>query len=556
MEKVLQISKRVCPFLPNMPTSAIRQLAQSNQLRSAVCGCPLMHQAMQYSTQNKLNSHPRAEKSLSQADSSVQNTLQTSHSQKAAKKVCSNLPLKAKLAVKEEYCPYDRLFDRELEEKRADKSYRSFNNINRLANEFPFAHLADSKQKIIVWCANDYLGMANHPRVLEAAHLALNNYGLGAGGTRNIAGHNKHAVQLENTIAKLHRKDGALVFSSCFIANDAVLSLLGKRFPGLVYFSDEMNHASMIQGISRSRAAKEIFKHNDLADLEQRLARYPRSTPKIIAFESVYSMSGTIAPVEAICDLADKYGALTFLDEVHAVGMYGPHGAGVAEHLDFDYHASNGEVPLQGRSAPVTDRVSIISGTLGKSYGSVGGYVAGSARFVDWVRSYAPGFIFTTALPPSVMAGANAAIEVLMESNQYRYAQQCNVRYLKKQLAERGIPVSPNPSHICAVFVGDALLATQASDRLLDECGIYVQAINFPTVAKGDERLRCTPTPGHTPELCDQLVEGLDSIFNELNLKRVADWQAQGKFVDPVPAPLWTDKQLSLCRRGAETIEA
>lgn len=563
MEKVLQVSKRACPFLANTSTSAIRQLAQSNQLRSAVRGCPVMHQAMQYSTHEKPHSTVKASAkpnaSSSNGEASAPDTQAHASVKAHAKDVRAKprSPLKANLASQvEKDCPYERHFDNELEGKRADKSYRYFNNVNRLAREFPKAHLADPKRKVTVWCANDYLGMGSHPRVLEAAHRTLDDYGHGAGGTRNIAGHNKHAVQLEDTLAKLHRMEGALVFGSCFIANDAVLSLLGKRLPGLVYFSDEMNHASMIMGIRNSRATKEIFRHNDLADLEQKLARYPRNTPKIIAFESVYSMSGTVAPIEAICDLADKYGALTFLDEVHAVGMYGPHGAGVAEHLDFEYHASDGKAPLKGRTVPVTDRVSIITGTLGKSFGSVGGYVAGSASFIDWVRSYAPGFIFTTTLPPSVMAGANAAVEELMESNKYRHAQQRNVRYLKKQLAQRGIPVSPNPSHICAVYVGDALLAKQASDRLLEEYGIYVQAINFPTVAKGDERLRCTPTPGHTPELCDQLVDALDHIFTDLNMKRVADWQAKGKFVDPVPAPLWTDEQLNVQRRTVETCEA
>lgn len=514
MENAIKVGRK-CPFLKMATASVLNRMAKRGAIAAAAQTCPVMHKAI------------GSARGYSTAASAVNN---------------------AKAAAQEPAQPsmYDQQYREDLEKKHSDKSYRYFNNINRLAEEFPLAHMQKETEKVTVWCANDYVGMSSNPAVLDAAHKALDKYGAGAGGTRNIAGHNRHAVGIEQTAAKLHKKDAALVFSSCFVANDAVLMLFGRRFKDLVYFSDEMNHASMIQGIRNSRAEKVIWKHNDLVDLENKLKQYPVSQPKIIAFESVYSMSGSIAPIEAICDLAKKYNALTFLDEVHAVGMYGPHGAGVAEHLDFDFHATNGKAPLgrPGRTQDVMSRVDVITGTLGKSYGSVGGYVAGSRDFIDWVRSYAPGFIFTTSLPPSAMAAANAAIDVTTSTNKYRRAQQTNVRYLKSELAKRGIPVIPNPSHICPVFVGDAALAKQASDLLLREYAIYVQAINFPTVARGEERLRVTPTPGHNKKLCDELVEALDSVFTKLGLKRVADWQREGRFVKPVPEPIWTEEQM------------
>lgn len=445
---------------------------------------------------------------------------------------------------------YENVYEAELNRKRGDKSYRYFNNINRLAKKFPLAHRASEKDQVTVWCANDYLGMGSNKEVIEAMHQTIDKYGAGAGGTRNIAGHNKHALELEASVADLHKTDAALVFSSCYVANDATLSLLGKKLPNLVYFSDEMNHASMIEGIRHSGAKKVIFKHNDLVDLETKLKQFPKSQPKVIAFESVYSMSGSISPIEAICDLADKYGALTFLDEVHAVGMYGPHGAGVAEHLDFETHATG--APLkEDRKADVMSRIDIFTGTLGKAYGCVGGYIAGSKNFIDWVRSYAPGFIFTTSLPPAIMAGATAAVEYQKKSMDERVAQQTNTRYVKDKLAEIGIPVVPNPSHIVPVLVGNAEKAKEASDLLMSKYGIYVQAINYPTVPIGHERLRVTPTPGHNNKLADELVAALDDTFTELGLLRVADWAEQGgrcgvaeRGSDEI-VPIWTPKQLT-----------
>ena len=439
---------------------------------------------------------------------------------------------------------YDAFYNAEIDKKHKDKSYRYFNNINRLAQEFPQAHLEAEKERVTVWCSNDYLGMGRNPQVLKTMHKTLDTYGAGAGGTRNISGHNQHAVALERTIANLHGKDAALVFTSCYVANDATLATLGSKLPNCVILSDSMNHASMIQGIRHSGAKKMVFKHNDVADLEAKLASLPSDVPKIIAFESVYSMCGSIGPIEEICDLADKYGAITFLDEVHAVGMYGPHGAGVAEHLDYEAHQQG------DRKGTIMDRIDIITGTLGKAYGCVGGYIAGSAKMVDTIRSLAPGFIFTTSLPPATMAGARTAIEYQMQYQGDRYLQQVHTRSAKAALEAKDIPVMPNPSHIIPVLVGNAEVAKKASDMLLDEWGIYVQAINYPTVPRGEERLRITPTPGHIQHYQDHLVEALDNVWTKLGIKRTSDWAAEGGFVGVgvagvVEEPLWTKEQLN-----------
>jgi 5-aminolevulinate synthase len=406
--------------------------------------------------------------------------------------------------------------------------------------------MASKEDKVTVWCSNDYLGMGRNPHVLKTMHETLENYGAGAGGTRNISGHNQHAVALEATIARLHAQEAALVFSSCYVANDATLATLGSKLPNCVILSDSLNHASMIQGIRHSGAKKMVFKHNDVADLEAKLASIPPEHPKIIAFESVYSMCGSVGPIEEICDLADKYGALTFLDEVHAVGMYGPHGAGVAEHLDYEAH-------LAGRpKGTVMERVDIITGTLGKAYGCVGGYIAGSAKLVDTIRSLAPGFIFTTSLPPATMAGAKTAIEYQTTYQGDRRLQQLHTRAVKDALNAKNIPVIPNPSHIVPVLVGNAEVARKASDLLLEDWGIYVQAINYPTVPVGQERLRITPTPGHVREYRDHLVEAFVSVWKQLGIKRTSEWAAEGGFIGvgevgtKVEAPLWTDEQLEV----------
>jgi len=448
---------------------------------------------------------------------------------------------------------YEHFYDAELEKKHNDQSYRYFNNINRLAAKFPVAHTGNVKEEVEVWCANDYLGMGNNPIVLETMHRALDKYGAGAGGTRNIAGNGALHLALEQELASLHRKDAALVFSSCYVANDATLSTLGSKLPNCVFFSDTMNHASMIQGMRHSGAKKVLFKHNDLQDLEAKLQMWPKETPKIIAFESVYSMCGSIGPIKEICDLAEKYGALTFLDEVHAVGLYGPRGAGVAEHLDYEAHKRAGENPAPIKGS-VMDRVDIITGTLGKAYGTIGGYIAGSHDFVDMVRSYAPGFIFTTSLPPATVAGARASVVYQKEYVGDRQLKQVNVREVKQRFEQIDIPVVPGPSHIVPVLVGDAGLAKAASDKLLTEHNIYVQSINYPTVAVGEERLRVTVTPRHTLEQIDKLIRAFDQTFTELNINRLSDWKALGgragvglaNSAKAQVEPIWTDEQVGL----------
>lgn len=440
---------------------------------------------------------------------------------------------------------YESFYNNELDKKHKDKSYRYFNNINRLAKEFPRAHMANTEERVTVWCANDYLGMGRNPNVLGKMHEILDEYGAGAGGTRNISGHNRHAVELEGTLAKLHSKESALVFSSCYVANDATLATLGSKLPDCVILSDSLNHASMIQGIRHSGTKKIVFKHNDVADLEAKLAALPLDVPKLIAFESVYSMCGSIGPIEKICDLAEKYGAITFLDEVHAVGMYGPSGAGVAEHLDWEAHQAGAP------RGTIMDRIDIITGTLGKAYGCVGGYIAGSNKLVDMIRSLAPGFIFTTSLPPATMAGAKASIEYQVDYDGDRKLQQLHTRAVKEELNSRDIPVIPNPSHIIPILVGNAELAKAASDMLLNDYSIYVQSINYPTVPVGQERLRITPTPGHTKEYRDELVAAIDEIWNRLNIKRTSAWAAEGGFIGvgeegSAEQPLWSDKQLGV----------
>jgi len=536
----------VCPFVKHSSVQSLKQISSNGGLVNSAKQCPFMGKALQQKMSYSSASQPKlatASNPMVKSDSSYSfngSDLANSKLKLAPTSVSSN-------ETKFDYMGY---VTNELDKKRQDKSYRFFNNINRIANEFPKAHRSSEADKVTVWCSNDYLGMGKNTQTITEMKRVLDKYGSGAGGTRNIAGHNRHAIALEAELAALHKHEAALVFSSCFVANDAVLSLLGQKLPNLVIFSDELNHASMIQGIRNSKAKKHVFKHNDLQDLEAKLASYPKSTPKLIAFESVYSMCGSIAPIEAICDLADKYGALTFLDEVHAVGMYGPHGAGVAEHLNFDAQLKAGISPVAGET--VMNRIDMVTGTLGKAFGTVGGYVTGKSQMIDWFRSYAPGFIFTTTLPPAIMAGSATSIRYQRSTLADRIAQQKNTRYVKNNMNNIGIPVIPNPSHIVPVLVGNAADAKKASDLLLNNHNIYVQAINFPTVPIGQERLRITPTPGHGPELCDQLIGAVDQVFQELNLKKISDWTKEGGLcgVGTVDASevqhIWTDEQLNL----------
>ncbi|KAK9469714.1 pyridoxal phosphate-dependent transferase [Lipomyces arxii] len=573
MEFLARQSRVFCPFLSKTSPSTLRALSAqtaapngASNLQVAARECPVMGAAMAVQSRSYSSSTNPLNFEYTTPSKANETSIDSVHAKvgvfDTSKGICKHglAVMKAANATSAEVAEsvlatskskdvkfnYEDFYNNELVKKQKDKSYRYFNNINRLANEFPKAHTHNEADRVTVWCSNDYLGMSKNMQVLKTMKDTMDRYGAGAGGTRNIAGHNRHALELEAELAALHSKDSALVFSSCYVANDATLSTLGSKLPNCVILSDQSNHASMIQGIRHSGARKIVFKHNDMVDLENKLRSLPLDVPKIIAFESVYSMCGSVAPIEKICDLADKYGAITFLDEVHAVGMYGPKGAGVAEHLDYEAHA-NGKP-----ENTVMSRIDIITGTLGKAYGVVGGYIAGSKFFVDMIRSLAPGFIFTTSLPPAIMSGARAAIKYQKDTIKDRVSQQVNTRYVKSRLADLGIPVVPNPSHIVPVLVGDAETAKLASDMLLDRFDIYVQAINYPTVPVGEERLRVTPTPGHGPELAENLVSALETVWTELGIKRVNDWAAAGglagvgvKDAKPVK-PIWTDAQLSI----------
>jgi 5-aminolevulinate synthase len=393
---------------------------------------------------------------------------------------------------------YDTEFERHIEKLHEEGRYRVFADIVRRRGQFPTADavgLSGNQQPITVWCSNDYLGMGQNPKVLAAMHEAIDTAGAGSGGTRNISGTTHYHVELEDEIRDLHGKEAALLFTSAFVANDATLSTLQALLPGVIIFSDEKNHASMIAGIRNGRGEKRIWRHNDVIDLERQLQAAPANVPKIIAFESVYSMDGTIAPVELICDLAEKYGAMTYIDEVHAVGMYGPRGGGIAER-EGQMH-----------------RIDVINGTLAKGFGVMGGYIAASKACCDAIRSYAPGFIFTTSLTPAVAAGAAASIRHLKTSGVERQKHQERARNLKARLQDAGVPVVDNPSHIVPVLIGDPVHCKRMTDKLLTEFGVYAQPINYPTVPRGTERIRLTPTPNHTDAQMDALVEALSTLW-------------------------------------------
>ena len=401
---------------------------------------------------------------------------------------------------------YQKFFTDKIGALKEEGRYRVFADLERDAGNFPRAvnHRNNEINDVTVWCSNDYLGMGQHPDVLSAMKSAIDKCGAGAGGTRNIAGTNHYHVLLEQELADLHGKEAALIFGSGWTANLTALSTLGAMLPECVILSDAYNHNSMIEGIVHSQAEKKIFKHNDPEDLKRLLKQYPVDRPKLIAFESVYSMDGDIAPIKEFCDLADKYGAMTFIDEVHAVGLYGQRGGGVCEREGL------------------ADRLTVIQGTLAKAFGVVGGYIAGSAEFCDFIRSYGTGFIFSTSMPPGVAAAALESVRYLKQHNEVREKHQERAATLKRRFAEAGIPVMPSVTHIVPVFIGDPVLCKQASDALLDQYGIYVQPINYPTVERGTERLRFTPTPLHSDADMDHLVSAMKEVWVKLGLKPAA----------------------------------
>ena len=400
---------------------------------------------------------------------------------------------------------YSAKLDEALNKLHEEGRYRTFIDIERKQGQFPHATWRKpdgSETPITVWCGNDYLGMGQHPAVMAAMHEAIESTGAGSVGTRNISGTTVYHKRLEAELADLHGKEAALVFTSAYIANDATLSTLPKLFPGLIIYSDALNHASMIEGVLRNGGAKRIFKHNDLADLRAKLEADDPAAPKLIAFESIYSMDGDFGPIKEICDLADEFGAMTYIDEVHAVGMYGPRGAGVAEQ--------------QG----LMNRIDIINGTLAKAYGVMGGYIAASDKMCDAIRSYAPGFIFTTSLPPAIAAGAAASVAHLKQDQSLREKHQEQAAKLKLRLKGMGLPIIDHGSHIVPVIVGDPVHTKALSDMLLESFGIYVQPINFPTVPRGTERLRFTPSPVHGPREMDKLVNAMDELWAHCALNR------------------------------------
>ncbi|XP_046743060.1 5-aminolevulinate synthase, erythroid-specific, mitochondrial-like [Diprion similis] len=497
-----------CPFLARLSGSYVRNYGAS-LIMNYRQHCPVMSRLASSATdvaepERDLGEHARSQCPFLSAEQGAVKEASTAVQEDVIK--LNDRP-STNLGSEEQTFPYEEFFHEQIMRKKLDHSYRVFKKVNRLAEEFPAAiEYSWGEKPITVWCSNDYLGMSRHPEVTKSVRRALDKFGAGAGGTRNISGNSLGHELLENRLAALHQKESGLLFTSCFVANDSTLFTLARSMPGCQIFSDTGNHASMIQGIKNSGVPKHIFRHNDPNHLEQLLSRVDKAVPKIVAFETVHSMTGDICPLEELCDVAKKYGALTFVDEVHAVGMYGYSGAGV------------------GERDQVLHKMDIISGTLGKAFGNMGGYIVGSANLIDMVRSYAAGFIFTTSLPPTVLYGALTAVEILAseEGRSLREAQQQNVAYLKTALNMADLPVELSPSHIIPIKIGDPQISAQLADTLMREKGHYVQAINYPTVAKGEEKLRLAPTPFHTKQMMDSLTREIKDVWNSLNLPKAS----------------------------------
>lgn len=503
-------SKMPCPFLTRLSSTYVRNYAPI-LLKNYGNQCPVVTRAIsQLQSASGNNTNQTQERNLSSAqvqENAVDKKCPAladvdSHLKEVNEAMLQDIPA---MREPQPTFEYEDFFHEQIMKKKKDHSYRVFKKVNRLAGvgEFPKAkEFSWGERPITVWCSNDYLGMSSHPEVKAAVRDALERYGAGAGGTRNISGNSMHHENLERQLAELHQKEAALLFSSCYVANDSTLFTLARLLPTCHIFSDAGNHASMIQGIRNSGVPKHIFRHNDPEHLRELLAKVPKETPKIVAFETVHSMTGAVCPLEEMCDIAHEHGAITFVDEVHAVGLYGEHGAGIGER-DGMMH-----------------KIDIVSGTLGKAFGNVGGYISSTSNLVDMIRSYAAGFIFTTSLPPTVLRGAAKAVEILAsdEGRDLRERHQSNVRYLRNKLKAEGFPVEHTPSHIIPVKIGNPQHSTAISDMLIQEYGHYVQAINYPTVARGDEKLRLAPTPYHVPEMADVFVADLKKVWKKLDL--------------------------------------
>uniref|UniRef100_A0A2K6U6A0 5-aminolevulinate synthase n=1 Tax=Saimiri boliviensis boliviensis TaxID=39432 RepID=A0A2K6U6A0_SAIBB len=498
-----------CPVLARGPTSLLGKVVRAHQFLFGIGRCPILATQGRNCSQIHLKATKAGGDSPSWAKGHcpfMLSELQDGKS-KIVQKAAPEVQEDVKTFKTGNYVfSYDQFFRDKIMEKKQDHTYRVFKTVNRWADAYPFAqHFSEASvasKDVSVWCSNDYLGMSRHPQVLQATQETLQRHGAGAGGTRNISGTSKFHVELERELAELHQKDSALLFSSCFVANDSTLFTLAKILPGCEIYSDAGNHASMIQGIRNSGAAKFVFRHNDPDHLKKLLEKSNPETPKIVAFETVHSMDGAICPLEELCDVSHQYGALTFVDEVHAVGLYGSRGAGI------------------GERDGIMHKIDIISGTLGKAFGCVGGYIASTRDLVDMVRSYAAGFIFTTSLPPMVLSGALESVRLLKgeEGQALRRAHQRNVKHMRQLLMDRGLPVIPCPSHIIPIRVGDAALNSKLCDLLLSKHGIYVQAINYPTVPRGEELLRLAPSPHHSPQMMEDFVEKLLLAWTEVGL--------------------------------------